>query len=290
MTDTSEYKPIKCSCQRCGRGFTQASSLRDHYNKKKTCRNLLNCPKSLEELLKDVAMMDRTSFLFVCVHCQKRFKTKPNLNQHSKRCKASRSDTRPNTHTDSISCELEAHRKEIDDLRKQIELLKSIHASKEGHVTNNVTINSHNNNITVVVNNFGSEDVSHILEDKEFLDKCLLSLQKGIPDVVERIYYDDAKPENKTVVLKSAKHKTASICDNQQWVIRSINYVVPIMVRAGSSILSQHLRNIDTSQLDEEQVENILTKHIRITDVITQKKPEYDMTASAVKAIMHNHR
>lgn len=156
---------------------------------------------------------------------------------------------------------------------------------------NNVTTTINQNNYVVVMNNFGSEDVSHVLQDKKFLDECLSTLHTGIPNVVSKIYYDESKPENKTVVLKSAKRKTALVhTGDGRWEEKDMNQVVPLMVRKGSRILSNHLRNKDitTDDIDAQEVD--IAKQGYITCVITQKKPEYDMVSSAVKASIFNHR
>lgn len=287
---------IDRTCPRCGKVFTKECSLKDHFLKKKTCPNTLNCAKTIEELVKGMEKLDRTSFRFICGHCQKKFRTKSNLNQHSPRCKSVSRNKRADF-TDGVKMEeihidstllIEAQRQEIRALKQQIELLKRSNVSTiDERVTNNVTIN---NTYVVVLNDFGSETTSHILQDKKFLDKCLLSLKRGIPDVVEKIYYDDAKPENKTVILKSSKRKTALVHKDGKWTERDLNQVVPIMVRNSSNILSTHLRNKDTSCSDDDTQQDVLTKHEYLVDVMTHKKPEYDMAASAVKAFMTNYR
>lgn len=170
-----------------------------------------------------------------------------------------------------------AYREELNELKRQIEILK-----QRDHVTVN------NNTVVVILNNFGSEDVSHVIQDKSFLDECISSLKRGIPNVIERIYYDETKPENKTVVVKSVKRKTALIHSDGKWIERDLNQIVPIMVRNGSNILSMHLRNKDIT--DDERQQDVLAKQSYIVSVMTQKKPEYDMVSSAVKAVICNYK
>lgn len=183
----------------------------------------------------------------------------------------------------------------IDEIRQELKRdhTCTTHTTVQGDNTVNSTSNRNSNNnhhTYLVINNFGSEDVSHIIDDKQFLDKCLLKLQSGIPDVVNRIYYDDSKPQNKTVKLKSSKRNTAMVHADGKWQEQHLNQVVPAMVKKGSKILSHHLMQKDIPSDDEELQEIALAKQEFIADVMTQKKPEYDTVSSAVKATICNHR
>lgn len=275
MSFKMEETPVLISkhhpCERCGKVFSKRSNLKTHYQNKILCTNKLGCTKSVEELLSKM-IFERTNLKFECVGCHKKFRTKSNLNQHSDHCKLV--DIMTEDQTDPLILW-----KKIDDLEKKIDTLQT-------NITiNNPTIN--NNTIVVVLNNFGAEDTTHVLNDVDFLDKCLLAFYKGVPNVVERIYYDKNKPENKTVLVKSAKRQTALVYMDGIWIEKNFNQVVPLMVKNGSTILSNHLTN-KTELYHEETTYNDKKQYLRYLSL--QKKPMYDQIASAVKAIMCNHR
>lgn len=270
------------SCERCGKDFGQMSNLKNHINRKVQCENIFGCTKTIEEMLMSLEP-DRSSFRFACPYCEKRFETSQTIYQHKKHCKAKRE-------------------KEVNDelirLRQEIEVLKStnhgINITNNTITNNNITNNNNNitvnNNITIVLNNFGAEDLSHVLNDKAFLDKCLSSVRTGIPQVVEKIFYDEAKPENKNVLLKSSKRKTAVVYKDGTWVEKHMNQVVPDMLKHGSNILSTHLEAQPKADIDDDKHEVYVKKQNYISSVMAHKKPEFDQVASAVKAMIHNHR
>jgi len=73
--------------------------------------------------------------------------------------------------------EMNRMKEEIAQLKQELQLREN-----SGHITNNnTTINNTNNNnitnnITIVLNDFGKEDITHIMDDKNFLEDCLKEL------------------------------------------------------------------------------------------------------------------
>lgn len=308
------------NCKRCGFETNHKHVLLRHLQRK------VICDPVFEDI--DVTVLlsefDNPRKIHGCKYCDRKFTDYSNRSKHQKICMKKHDipsvecyyqqivdddKTRTeceNGRTDHHNSDIDRNKDEvIEDLKeklalaeRQIEHLKQQKIIHEGTQTttvfgdvNNVTTTINQNNYVVVMNNFGCEDVSHVIQDKKFLDECISKLQTGIPDVVSKIYYDESKPENKTVVLKSAKRKTALVhTGDGKWEEKDMNQVVPLMVRKGSRILSNHLRNknVAIDDIDDQEVD--LAKQGYITCVITQKKPEYDMVSSAVKASIFNHR
>ena len=275
------------SCKRCGYTTKYKHVLLKHLERTNVCEPTLTSI-DVQELLLEFAP---TTKPYTCC-CGKGFSYESSLSRHRKSCILRKKP-------DSKDVLIEELKEKLAQAEKQIDTLKHQQTSNlvPQHVIgdyNNIN-NTVNNTYVVMVNNFGSEDISHVIEDKEFLDDCLKMLQTGIPNVVNRIYYDKTKPENKTVVLKSAKRKTALVhTGNGQWQEKDLNQVVPLMVRKGSRILTNHLIEKEVMEYDPEYdmdtQEIIDAKKRYIGDVNTQKRPEYDIVSSAVKANISNHR
>lgn len=247
------------------------SNIKSHLSRKKLCENLLCCQKSNQDLLKELGK-DRNSYDFECEFCHKKFEKKPYLNQHYKHCKDKRNIEKDN---------------EIQRLKQVISDMKTACANNI-----NITINQ---NITqtltqnIVVNNFGSEDLSHVVHDKQFLDNCLKSIRQGLPSVIEKIYYDKNKPENHNVLMKSSKKKTALVFKDGEWKQEHLNQVVPTMVHKGTNVLSTHLHK---QQIDpDDDMHGVYRiKESYLNDIMIRKKPEIFEISSAVTAIIGNHR
>lgn len=269
------------TCRRCGYETKYKHVLVKHLERTKTCDPKLD-DVSVSELLKEFA---QTTKAFKCA-CGKSFSHDSSLSRHVKACTYNQID-------DQKDLLLQEMQETLHSVQQELCSLKSRFGNSQTHIHGNNNVNNIttiNNTYVVVLNNFGSEDVSHILDDKQFLDDCLLKLQNGIPNVVNKIYYDATKPENKTVLLKSAKRKTALVHSNGKWEEKDLNEIVPIMVTKGSNILSNHLQTIDVSHESSEKQEALLAKHMFMADIITRKKPEYDLVSSAIKANICNHR
>lgn len=264
-------------CKRCGKDFPQLSNLKRHLGRVTPCENSLNCNKTCEQLLSEITI-DRSDFEFACEHCEKRFEFKRNLTQHYLYCKKKKEADNKST-SDSIKREVD---KEIGSLKKEIiDELKSITP------TQNITINV--NNVNIMINNFGSEDISHVINDKAFLDRCIQSIKHGLPLVIEKIYYDKDKPENHNVFMKSAKNKTGIVLKEGVWKQEHLNQIVPNMVKKGTTVLSSHL---ETKRVDPDHEWHgaFVKKEEYLNSIVSQKKPEYYELTSAVSAIIGNHK
>lgn len=70
-----------CTCQRCGYETTILNNLKKHFQRKRVCRNVLSCDKTIQQLIEETSSV----FLFAC-HCGEKFATKQGLNQHRRLC------------------------------------------------------------------------------------------------------------------------------------------------------------------------------------------------------------
>ena len=96
---------------------------------------------------------------------------------------------------------IEQHQKEKEMLYKHIDKL----LEKVGHTTNNIQNN-------IILNNFGKEDLSHINNDfKAYLLKGPWTM---IPRMIEKVHFDDKKPENKNILLPNKKEPYVKVFEN----------------------------------------------------------------------------
>jgi len=136
-----------------------------HLERTKTCD-----PKVVDihvtELLQEFAAIPKT---FKC-NCGKSFSHESSLSRHFKTC------TYNQTTSDQKYALLQEMQATLLSVQQELCTLKNkvVHTQTHIHGNNVTTIN--NNTYVVVLNNFGSEDCSHILNDKQFLDDCLIKL------------------------------------------------------------------------------------------------------------------
>ena len=120
----------------------------------------------------------------ICEHCNKIFKTKPNLKRHIKHyCKKVKENANIDLESKIKILEMK-HEKEKNELYKKIEQL----IDKVGNTTNNITNNTQN----IILNNYGHEDLSHITDNlKSQLIKIPYAM---IPKMIEAVHFNNDKP------------------------------------------------------------------------------------------------
>ena len=142
----------------------------------------------------------------ICEYCDKEFTRKDSLNRHiNKFCKIRKKNLED---IENIKIE---HKKEKEKLYEYIEKL----IEKSGDTNNiNIETNTQNNN-QINLNNFGSEDISHISD--KFMQK-LLSIPYGmVPKLIEKVHFSNKRPENKNIALTNKKEKFIKIFKNNKW-------------------------------------------------------------------------
>ena len=141
------------------------------------------------------------------------------------------------------------HIKEKEDLKKQIELL----LQKVGNTTN---INSTINN-TIVLNNYGEEDLSHITDT---LKTQLLKIPYGmIPKMIEHVHFNKKKPENKNIILTNSRDNKLKIYKNNKWIFCDKSETLNDLVDNKYFILENHFyteTDVIEKKLNDFQLSN----------------------------------
>jgi hypothetical protein len=101
---------------------------------------------------------------------------------------------------------------------------------EEGNVTgqcnNNITniVNGNITNNTIIINNLGNEDISHITKNQMIK---LLRMNKECPvELVKLIHFNTDKPENHNIYKPNFKDKYVKYCDNSIWKIGDLMKIV----------------------------------------------------------------
>ena len=193
--------------------------------------------------------LDHTdSEIYNCEKCGKEFSRKDNLKRHSEKyC----GDSNPKNFKDLFLLMKEEHKQEKEDLKKQIEglLTKVGNNISVGNKTNNTTINN-----TIVLNNYGQEDLSHITDA---LKTQLLKLPYGmIPKMIEHVHFNDQKPENKNIMLTNSRDNKLKIYKNNKWIYRDKNETLNTTAIQGVGDKAKAIKDI--ADKNNYNVKNIL--------------------------------
>ena len=145
----------------------------------------------------------------ICKFCNKEFKSKYNRKNHEIKCNEMHSQTL------------------LEENEKLKLIIKELESSTTGQNVNNNITNINNGNITnntIIINNLGNEDISHITKNQMIR---LLRMNKECPvEMIKMIHFNADKPENHNIYKPNFKDKYVKYSDNNVWKIGDLMKVV----------------------------------------------------------------
>ena len=168
---------------------------------------------------------------YYCEFCFELFTTFANKRRHElHRCKE-------NTNINKLMNE---KNKQIKKMEKTIDKL----IDKAGNTTiNNMqSTQSTHNQQNIKLNNYGSEDLSHITD---FFKTNLLGLPHGmIPKMIEAVHFNSDKPENKNILLPNKKDNKVKIFSGDKWVYKNKTETIDDLIDGKYFIMDTHYETI----------------------------------------------
>ena len=200
---------------------------------KKHIKTSKNIQHTSENIQKHPILCEKAHF--DCEFCGKSFTLFTNKRRHElHRCKYNVHSIIKNQET------------QIKKLEKQIELLLT-------KVGNNYTTTINNNN-HIQLNNYGSEDLSHISNE---LKTQLLKIPYGaIPKLIEKIHFSENKPENTNIMITNKRDNKISIFENGKWVYKNKKHTIKNIIDDKYYILEDHYNDQGSINLNSIQVKN----------------------------------
>ena len=139
---------------------------------------------------------------FSCQYCSKSFKRNYNKNVHEISC------------SKNLLLIIKEKEEEIQKLKL---------AATTTNISNVTNINGNINN-TIIINNLGNEDISHVTK-KQILRA--LRMNKECPvELVKLIHFNANKPENHNIYKPNFKDKYVKYCENNIWKIGDLMKIV----------------------------------------------------------------
>jgi hypothetical protein len=224
-----------------------------HLNEEYSVKNT----KEIEEWSQNEPQMSHKKLkMYPCDYCEETFTTMANKRRHElHRCKDNSNVSKfiiikHETQIKKLEREKEnqikkhekAMEKQKKELMKQIEIL----LTKVGNTTIN---NTQTNNIQL--NNYGSEDLSHIsYSDKtQMLKIPYIMIQR----MIEKIHFNDLKPENQNLMIVNKKDKYIKIYENGKWIYKDKKTTMEDLIDGKYFILDEHFNEITSDELSKIQ-------------------------------------
>ena len=228
-------------CKLCNYSSKIKTQYNRHLKTKKHERNLnksfLNEQNEHKMSTNEHKMSTNEHKKYICSFCPKTFKTNANKRRHELHYCVKACSSQISVKNNLLQL------KENRELKNQIKVL----LNKIGNTTN---INSTINN-TIVLNNYGEEDMSHITDS---LKMKLLKIPYGmIPKMIEHVHF--SKPENKNIIITNSRDNKLKIFKNNKWVFQDKSKTLNDLVDNNYFMLDNYFETT-MLQLNTHQQEN----------------------------------
>ena len=241
MTTQKEFK-----CPRCGYDTNYKAHYIKHLNILTPCPTTLSS-QSREDIIKAIHKPELKGTTVECSWCKKLI-TKKNMLRHQTTCHdkpVAQNEASTSTvvaeNTQPIANNKNLDITNLQELMTNPEFQKLIDDAVDKRLKNNKTTQNNiyvQNNNTIILNNFGNEDISHLTHD--FLSHCLLNPTKGITNLIGKVHYDNDVPSNNNIRYKSTKQNTLEKYVDSHWMICDASNTLDELIKKGYRILNAH--------------------------------------------------
>ena len=179
-----------------------------------------------------------------CEYCNRTYTSKPHKRRH-----------------EMYFCKKRKKMEEKDEMimeqQKKINMLLEEKVKNMTIINNNNSGNTINNNI--IINNYGNEDLSHLTNNE--LMKMLKAPYSMIENLFKQIYFNNHKPENKTIKMTNKKEELVHIRQNNAWQLENFGEVVPALLEKLYQMMVDFFYESGSDGLSERQ-KKLLEKYI----------------------------
>ena len=160
-----------------------------------------------------------------CKYCNKSYSSKATKRRHEMhRCKF-RNEMQlavleeENDHKDLIIM------KQKEKINELIQLSGVGGEKKFVNMNSSTMSNSMNTTNNIIINNYGSEDLSHLTSPQ--MVQLLKAPHSMVGNLFKKIYFNNEKPENRTIKMTNKKEALVQIRQNNAWQLEQFGEIVP---------------------------------------------------------------
>ena len=265
---------VSFDCKKCNYSTKYKYDFNKHLKTKKHRVNEISIPKNEntndkniqkhpQNIHKHPQNIHKHPDIYTCEYCEETFTNFSNKRRHElHRCKENTNVsnsiiTKQETQIKKLEKEnqnqlkklekaMEKQRKEMENQKKEMAKHIELLLTKVGN--NYTTINNTNTN-NIQLNNYGSEDLSHITDAlKTYLIKHPFG---AIQQLIEKIHFNRDKPENINLMITNKRDNKISVYEDGKWVYRNKKKTIQRLIDNKYYILDDHYNDIDEKELSE---------------------------------------
>ena len=242
------------ACKRCGYYTNNKCDLKKHLYRKTQCKPELS-ELDVFILHPEFIVKEETEKKFICEYCLKAYTFSSGKSIHKKTCPEKIQQTEKIQELEEQKKELEKKLEESEKKSGKGKTIKTINNNNNN--SNNTTIN---NNI-IKLNVFGKENLDFLVNEptfKKFMIRCLTNTDNGYIQLMDKIYFNEAHPENQNIKKTNSKDDFIKCFNGSTWDVMYSDSALEIIMDRISSAFYIFFDWIDENE--EEKVKSDILK------------------------------
>jgi hypothetical protein len=173
-------------------------------------------------------------------------------------------------------------------LEKQ-QVINNTNSNNNNNNTNTIqNINNQQNitNVQITLNNYDKPNCDFLTIEQK--NKFLKDRYKGLLDFITYVYFNEAYPENHTILYTNLRSKYGQIYKNNKWMIEEIDEIADKLNEYSFDKLSEHLDEIKNDE-NAEKYKKDIDKGIAFINYFTTNDTS-KQTKSDIKKTLYNNK
>ena len=248
------------SCKRCGYSTIIKGDFNKHLHRKTPCKSELSDIDILI-LYPEFFLEEKYEKKNICEFCLKGFTFASCKSIHKKKCavKLLQEDKQKQIEKDLENKQIQMEKQLEDQEKKIANLEKTFKSNRSKTINNNITNNNTTNNINL--NIFGKENLNFLISEpnfKKFMMRCLTNTDTGYIQLMDKIYFNEAHPENMSIKKTNSKDDFVKCFNGTSWDVMYSNSALEIIMDRLSSAFYVFFDWIEENE--EERVKSEIIK------------------------------
>jgi hypothetical protein len=306
-------------CEICNSIFKSEYQYTRHKNKKVPCIDEyeIYLDEQITNIKNKMLLNDKCvdSKNLICTYCKSYFSTKGNLKNHLvKFCKQKQEGLiNLQKYCDELDritmIKNNSNQQKIQDLSNiqnmdKDEIIKLVYNLTKNNsnqpininITNNNSTNTQNNNTnntqnntinnTLNLNNYDNPNCDFLTMEQK--NKFLKDRYKGLIDFITFVYFNEAYPENHTILYTNLRSKFGHIYKNNKWFIEEIDMIADKLNDYSFDKLSGHLDTIKEDKDKAEKYEKEIDRGEKFVEHFTSNDTIKESRTNIKKLIYNN--
>ena len=188
---------------------------------------------------------------YKCKYCEKEYNHKSSLSKHIKYTCTKNQDEDLKELVRLLNLQLESERKDRENIQKQLQTQAKQIEKLMGKLEIHGSFNNNNNtinNITLLA--YRDTDVSH-LTTEDYIG-FYKKVNHCVKQMIEKIHFNPAKPENMNIYISNMKDKYITIYDGSNWNLANRTEEIARLYEEKEMLLEEWLENNPNPVLKEK--------------------------------------